>query len=348
MSERLRRLVVVYETEAACRARMAAAGFPPEVAAELAFYLAQATDFEALENELGAMLAATGVELVSAGLDERERWLPMLSAPGTLLWPLTDGFAYYRGSFLSSMAALHDVPQFGSPPAAQHLAQDKFRCLAVARGLGLDVPPTVLVEDGEPLAPLDLLPRDGPFFVKPATLGAKLGLDADSRTGDLTTARERARRIWARYRDRALIQPYVDGHDVRVSFLDVGDGRLRPAAYRILMPGRGFPTLADSRCITRLRAADGVALEVERVAHPGLLDAAQRLARVLELRDYWSIDFRLGSDGRAWFLELEVCPAVTIYDFLTYLRDVHDCGLPQAIARATPAAWQRRRAQSSP
>ena len=35
----------------------------------------------------------------------------------TLAWCLTDGFAWYRGSFVSSMTALLDVAQFGSPPA---------------------------------------------------------------------------------------------------------------------------------------------------------------------------------------------------------------------------------------
>ena len=33
---------------------------------------------------------------------------------------------------------------------------------------------------------------------------------------------DRARRIWERYRDRALIQPFVDGDDVRASFVDLG------------------------------------------------------------------------------------------------------------------------------
>lgn len=342
MSDPLRRLLILYESEVDCRRRMMDRGFPPEVAAEIAFYLAQATDFAAVEPDIRDALAAEGVVLTTASLDASDLWLPLLRAPGTMLWPLTDGFAYYRGSFLSSLAALWDVPQFGSPPAAHNLCQDKFRCLALARALGVDTPATVLVQDGEPLSSPDVLPSEGPLFVKPATLGAKLGIDADSRTADLTAARDRSRRIWARYRDRALIQPYLAGHDVRVSCLDIGKGDPRPAAYRVTTAARGFPTLADSLRITRLRAADGAAVGLERLDQPGVLQAASRIARAVELRDYWSMDFRLDAQGRAWFLELEVCPAITIYDFLTYLREVHGCDLPQAIARAVPAAWARR------
>ena len=62
------------------------------------------------------------------------------------------------------------------------------------------------------------------------------------------------------------------------------------------------------------------------------------------LRDYLSMDFRLGEDGTPWFLELEVCPAVTIYDFLTYLRDAHGTDLVGALVRAAPLAHARRNA----
>ena len=98
-----------------------------------------------------AAFAAIGVEVVCLPLDPPEAWLTLLTGPDrrhTLVWCLTDGFAWYRGSFVSSVAALLDVPQFGSPPAAQHLCQDKFRCLALAQALGVRTPPTVLVEDG--------------------------------------------------------------------------------------------------------------------------------------------------------------------------------------------------------
>lgn len=322
-------------------------GYSPEVADEIAFYLAQASDFAMLEPDVRSALAEEGVALTNTTLDDRDLWLPLLCASGTMLWPLTDGFAYYRGSFASSLAALWEVPQFGSPPAVHHLCQDKFRCLALARALAVDTPATALIENGKPLSPLDVLPNEGPLFVKPATLGAKIGIDTDSRTDGLAAALDRTRRIWARYRDRALIQSYLDGDDVRVSFLDIGDGASQPAAYRVRTTARGFPTLADSLRITQLRAADSETVDLERLDHPGVLQAARRIARGFDLRDYWSMDFRLASDGRAWFLELEVCPAITIYDFLTYLREVHGCELPQAIARAVSAAWRQRQARSS-
>jgi D-alanine-D-alanine ligase len=276
----------------------------------------------------------------------------------TLLWCLTDGFAYYRGSFVSAVAGLLDVPQLGSPPAAQHMCQDKFRCLILARALGLRTPPTVLVENGLPLSLLEVLPEGAPLFVKPNTLGAKLGIDGDSRAATLAEALELTRRIHARYGDRALIQSYVQGRDVRASFMDLGEPTAPLGLYTIATDvARGFPTLADSLRMTGLRAAGtaaGLSLHVEDLRRDPALSSAvakletavHRLARVAHLRDYFSFDFRLDEDGEPWFLELEVCPAVTIYDFLTYLRDAYATDLPGALARAAPLAFRRRIAAS--
>lgn len=353
----LRRLLVLIEPEAACRARLAARGVPAEVAGEIAFYLAQATDFAALEAPVAAALGARGVELAVVPLDGSDRWLKALAGPGraaTLFWCLTDGFAWYRGSLAASAATLLGVPQLGSPPAAQHLAQEKFRCLALAQAAGLRAPPTVLVEDGEPLSPVDVLPAGAPLFVKPATLGAKLGIGEDSLAPDLARALALTRRVHARYGDRALIQGYVPGRDVRVSFMDLGRPEAPLGVYGVgTDAARGFPTLADSRRMTSLKDAgrvDGLTVAVSDLRRdPALAEsvaaveaAVRRLARVVPLRDCFSCDFRLDAAGKPWFLELEVAPAVTIYDFLAYLRDSYGCDLPQALAEAAPTAFARR------
>jgi D-alanine-D-alanine ligase len=353
----MRRFVVLFEPEAACRDRLTAGGMSAQAAAEVAFYLAQATDFTALVESVAAAFAASRVDVVCLPLDPPQAWLPLLTGPDrrhTLVWCLTDGFAFYRGSFVASVAALLDVAQLGSPPEAQHLCQDKFRCLALARALGVRTPATVLVSNGEPLSPVEVLPEGTPLFVKPATLGGKIGIDGDSLAPDLPCALELTRRIHARYGDRALIQSYVPGRDVRVSFMDLGRPEAPLGIYGVATGARhGFPTLADSRRITQLRAAGPTLALQDLRGEPALAasvaaieEAARRIARVVPLRDYFSLDFRLDETGAPWFLEFEVCPAVTIYDFLTYLRDVHGTDLPEALVRAVPLAFARRKADA--
>ena len=61
MAERLRQAVIAYETEAAAAARLIGHGYAPEIAAEIAVYLAQATDLPAHMPEIATALAAEDV-----------------------------------------------------------------------------------------------------------------------------------------------------------------------------------------------------------------------------------------------------------------------------------------------
>ena len=146
----------------------------------------------------------------------------------------------------------------------------------------------------------------GPLFVKPNTLGAKLGIDDASRAADLDAAFAQTRRIWQRYRDRALIQSYLAGSDVRVSFMDLGHKPPPLGIHRVTTSApTGYPTLDDSLRMTRLDASgtsDGLEVTLECLAGAAaateIEQAARHLAKVLALRHYWSMDFRLDPAGR--------------------------------------------------
>ncbi|MGL4967735.1 MAG: hypothetical protein ACRC67_41350 [Inquilinus sp.] len=367
----LRRVAIVYEPEATCRARLQAAGFDPAIAAEVACYLAQATDLATIRPELTATLGEAGLQAEFVELDGLVGALPGLVARrnDTILWCQTDGIAYYRGSAVSALARLAGIPTYGSPPQAQHLCQDKFKCTALAAAAGLPVPPTALAEGRRIIAGAAVLDGPGPFFVKPNTLGAKIGIFADSRTADAATALEAAARLWDRYRDRAVIQPFLPGHDVRVSFMDTG--RPLAASLGIARLGRdpgsetggAFMTMRDNASLSGSRDTEGGRTGFgegqERAFIPRLSDlhaeagpaaarivaAAEalvpRLAELFGLRDYFSVDLRAGEDGDVRILEFETCPAVTIYDFQTYLRDAHGLSLGAALARSLALAHRR-------
>lgn len=369
MADVLRQVMIVYETEAAAATRLCAHGFAPEIAAEIAVYLAQATDLPAHMPAIRAALAAEAVEARFAELDELPALLPELAEAGaeTLLWNVTDGIRFYRGAAIPALARLLDLPRFGAPAPAQHLCQDKFASLALAAAAGLPCPPTRLLEGGTMLAELGGALGEGPFFVKPNTLGAKLGIFADSRCATLAEAGARAARLWDRYADRALVQPFVPGADVRVSFLDTGGAfRAQLGIHRLAADPRGetggaFLTMRDNETLSGARDTAGnrggfgaarPASFVPRLddlrADPAMAravaaieDAAERLARLLGLADLFSMDVRLGAGGRVTFLEFEVCPAVTIYDFQTYLQQVHGMALGPALARAFRTAHAR-------
>jgi D-alanine-D-alanine ligase len=361
--------IIAYETEGAARTRLIAHGYPADIAAEIAIYLAQATDLPAHMPGLIAAFAAEGIALSFAELDALPERLAGVHAENTILWCQTDGIRFYRGSAVPALARLVGIPRYGAPATAQHLCQDKFFSLTLAAAAGLPTPPTLLL-DGE-----TTIARSGAadwekatLFVKPNTLGAKLGIFADSRCEGLAAARALARRIRDRYGDRAVVQPYVDGDDVRVSFLDAG-GKFREqlGLFRLAKDPNGetggaFMTMRDNETLSGAADTSGARgdfgaartaeftprmTDLRGEASPGVIDAieteAERLARLLGLTDLFSMDFRLDHAGGAHFLEFEVCPAVTIYDFQTYLRQVHGVALGVALARSMRRAQARAR-----
>ena len=105
-----------------------------------------------------------------------------------------------------------------------------------------------------------------------------------------------------------------------------GFGEDRPAAF--------VPRMVD------LRRQDD---ERSRRAVETILDHSARFARLVGLRDCFSIDFRIDVVGRLTFFEFEVCPAVTIYDFQNYLAG-RGLTLGATLAKAMQLAYARRRA----
>jgi D-alanine-D-alanine ligase len=369
--------VIAFESEESARRRLEGFGYSPDIAAEIAVYLAQSTDLPLFIDDITQALQREGIAAEFVALDELPQRLRELAplSDRTIVWAFTDGVRFYRGSSIPALARLEGFARFGSPASAAHLCQDKFASLALASSAGLSVPPTKLMEGDSEIAALgDWARASGPLFVKPNTLGAKIGIFADSLCSDRPEANDRAQRIWERYRDRALIQPFVDGDDVRVSFMDVGGeftaqlGVERIVKNAASEAGGAFLTMKDNETLSGARDTAGgrggfgasrkaafiprmVDLRGEddersREAVALILECSTRLARLVGLRDVFSIDFRIDADGRPTFFEFEVCPGVTIYDFQNYLGSRRGMTLGEALAKAMRIAYGRRGSMS--
>jgi D-alanine-D-alanine ligase-like ATP-grasp enzyme len=364
--------VIVFESEEVARRRLEGYGYAPDVAAEIAVYLAQSTDLPGFVREIADALGRDGIEARFTPLDNLSLRLRDLSPrrDETIVWALTDGVRFYRGSSVPALARLEGFPRFGSPSTVAHLAQDKFASLALASAAGLDVSPTLLVAGEREIAALGRWPSASrPLFVKPNTLGAKIGIFADSLCRNLAEAKDRARRIQDRYHDRALIQPFVEGDDVRVSFMELGGdladqlGVVRLVKNPASEASGAFLTMKDnetlSGAIDTAGTRGGFGLGHKAAFVPGMADlreaddqrsknavsrilnCSERLVQLVGLRDCFSIDFRIDAEGLPTFFEFEVCPAVTIYDFQNYLAR-RSITLGVALAEAMRIAFARR------
>mgnify|MGYP005994164933 CR=1 FL=1 len=348
MSDNRPRLILVYEPEEACRARLRQDGFAERQALEISSYLAQSTDLALEFGAIGAACNERGLGFEAVALDDAPAALARQSVQPTLVWTLTDGIAYFRGSAGPLLARLNGLRALGADDSLFSLCQDKFRSGAVLAALGLPVPPAGLARDGQWLVEPPTSARG--YFVKPNRLGAKIGIWPDSRTDALDHALDLSRRVHSAYRDSVVVQPYVPGRNVRASFLGVEPGAgIEALGIFFVDSGNDFQTMDDSMALYgetgSQAAADGRYREPVLVAvadsQPG---AAQKIREIaagmmsgLGLRDVYSADFRVEPDDTVHLIEFEVCPGLPCFDFRDYCRSVWGLDLADAMA-ATAAA----------
>jgi D-alanine-D-alanine ligase-like ATP-grasp enzyme len=366
-------LILVYEPESACRARLAEEGFSGKHALEVSSYLAQSTDLAPEFTAIEKACADRGLGFLPLPLDDAVAGLAGRPAASTLVWTLTDGIAYFRGGAAPALARLNGLPTIGADDSLFALCQDKFRSGAVLSALGLPVPPAGLARDGEwliePPASRASDPKVGTgfgnnpmlrgenrgWFVKPNRLGAKIGIWADSHCDTPGKALNLSRRVFDAYRDAVVVQPYVPGRNVRASFLavrpDVG-----PEALGVFFVDSGgdFQTMDDSLALYGETGADAVAegryIEPELIAVADnqpeaaakIRAIAARLMKALGLRDVFSMDFRVEADDTVHLIEFEVAPGLPCFDFRAYCRSQWGLTLAEAMAETAANRFSAR------
>ena len=338
-------LILVYEPEAACRERLLADGFAEQHALEISSYLAQSTDLAPEFDAIGDACAARGIRFTPVELDDAAAALQARRGKNALVWTLTDGIAYFRGGASPALARLNGLPVFGADDSLFGLCQDKFRSGAVLRSLGLPAPEAGLARDGAWIV-RPTVSATG-WFVKPNRLGAKIGIWADSHVADEAHALELSRRIFAAYRDDAVVQPYVAGRNVRASFLAVApDAGVTDIGVSFVDAGGDFQTMADSMALYGDTGAaaklDGSYREPDLIAvadsQPGadaaIRAACQKMTSGLGLCDVFSTDFRVEADDTVHLIEFEVCPGLPCFDFRAYCAGQWNLSLADAMAAA--------------
>ena len=232
------------------------------------------------------------------------------SGSSDVVWPLLHGASGEDGA-IRDVLELLEVPYVGSPPAACRTSWDKPTAKAVARQAGLATPEAVALPHGtfRELGASAVLTAIGerlglPLVVKPARGGSALGVSVVREAG----AMPRAMVDCFAYDDVALVEQHVSGVEVAVSVVDHGSGPVALPPVEIRADGGVYDFNArytagatEFFCPARLTA--------------GTLDLLRETAlaahRAFGLRHLSRTDLLVDTDGRPWFLEVNVAPGMT-------------------------------------
>ncbi|WP_040338876.1 D-alanine--D-alanine ligase family protein [Candidatus Blastococcus massiliensis] len=281
-------------------------------------------------------------ELARAGVDAELRDADAELLPGLAASPADAVFIALHGATgedgaLRAVLDLAGVPYVGSPAAASRLAWDKPAAKSVVRSAGLATPDWVALPHSTfrelgAGAVLDLMvARLGlPLMVKPASGGSALGVQKVSRVEDLPAAMVSC----FAYGDTVLVERYVDGVEVALGVVDLGDGpealpavEIEPESGVFDYASRYTPGLTEYH--TPARLSDDVASRAAALA--------VRVHEVLGLADLSRTDAIITPDGEVHFLEVNVSPGLTETSMFPMALEAAGYELGDVIARLLAA-----------
>ncbi len=222
-----------------------------------------------------------------------------------------------REAFYPALFEELNYPYTGSDAYVLTVTLDKWLTKCVLREQGIDTPRARLVtaRDLPALEKVEgSLGVPVPAIVKPNYEGSSKGIGDDSVARDWRSLRALVEKTVKLYPAGVLVEEFIPGVDVTVPFVEgLGDeGVMMPVEYVIDPAARSRFNIYDYRL--KNTAADRVAVrcpaEIPRDVLQRLRAISKTAVRVLGMRDVGRIDFRLGEDGRIYFLEVNALPSL--------------------------------------
>ncbi|MFZ6179206.1 D-alanine--D-alanine ligase family protein [Nannocystis pusilla] len=201
------------------------------------------------------------------------------------------------------------IPCCGCDAVTLALCQDKPFVKQFLRQTGVPTPAGFAVAPGcseehvlEDIRELIARAASGRVIVKPAREGGGVGVDAGSVCGDAESALARARQVWARHYQPALVETFVDGPEYNLALYHAG-----PRGLVALPPGQIVfsPALAPERRVVGWTAKWDVAsceaqetvsrivADLDPAVHAELLAVCTRAATLLGMTGYCRFDLRV-------------------------------------------------------
>jgi D-alanine-D-alanine ligase len=288
-------------------------------------------------------------QLVKAGLDVQhwdvdERFVGLLSARDADVAFVTLHGGSGENGTVQALLELAGLPYVGSTAGACRGAYDKAIAktrmveAGVATPRWVTLPSTIFREVGpENLYHLVDSVIGLPLVVKPVQGGSSLGVTVVREEKDLPGALVQA----YAYSSEVLLEAWVDGHEVTVPVLDLGEGPQALAPMLIeLPPGTSYDYQARYDASSDVRYSS-LADDDSRLDVPAVRAVAEQVHALLGLRDLSRVDVLVGRDGVPQVIEAAVTPGLT--ETSTFPLAVTSAGLELSEVYATLVANAKKR-----
>lgn len=222
----------------------------------------------------------------------------------------------YREAFYPGLFEQLAIPFTGSDAYTLTLTLDKEISKKVAESAGVEIPRGyLLTPDHYSRGLLESKRCQFPLIVKPNFEGSSKGIDQNSVVQDRKALQKQIEQRLAEFPSGLLIEEYIEGRDITVPCIQgvsPNGPALTPLEY-VVSPSykrqyniydynlkNTFSDFVNVRCPAEL-ASD----QLSRIQ-----SVANELFFAFGCRDFARIDFRLGKDGRLYFIEINALPSL--------------------------------------
>lgn len=237
----------------------------------------------------------------------------VLREPVDLVFNIAEGRGTYRSreAQVPGVLEMLGIPYTGSDPTCLCICLDKPLTKTLLKAAGICTPNWQVVRN---LGEVDRLQTDGvplPAFVKPAFEGSSKGILTCSKAVTLDEAQQLARDILSRYRQPAMIEEFIPGHEITVGVMDSPP---RPAGIMRVLPRNGHNpdftyTLEVKRDWQNLVRYDCPA-QLPPQTIRDIERAALRAFAVFQCKDVARVDFRVTLEGVPYLIEINPLPGL--------------------------------------
>ena len=238
------------------------------------------------------------------------------------------------------------IPYTGCNPRGLLLSRDKALSKKVLAYHGVPLPDFAVIRRGEPVEPTEEL--SFPLIVKSLILDGSVGISQASVVSTPAKLEERVRFVHDSIGSDAICEEFIEGRELYVGVL--GNERLttfpvwelhfgkRPRSTRLIATDKvKWSDRYQSQVGVRTEEAslgEGQAKKVQ--------DLARKVYRILGLSGYARIDFRMGADGKAHFLEANPNPQLAYGEDFAESADKAGISYASLLQRILNLALTRR------
>lgn len=246
---------------------------------------------------------------IAATMSELKRFKPLI------VFNLTEWFDGDRklDHAIAGLLEMMKLPYTGTGAVGMQLCRDKVLSKQIAAAAGVDVPRCFTLEHGERIEVPGL---NFPLIVKPqfGDGSDEIGKASLVRTGRELRARVKSMR--SRLDEALVCEEYIPGRDIFVGLLGNKPRVLAPLEMVVGSRKGSAPTFVTYRIKHDARYRAKWRVRYRRAVLPGSLlrkiaEFSRKAFRVLKLRDYARLDFRLTDNGRLVFIEANPNPDLT-------------------------------------